>query len=312
MKRIKNMLMLLALCMVMLLPEKAYAAEAKGRPENMPVLMKNNRYCWYENGERIKSQWRTYDGEKYYFAESGYASISSVRIDGVAYVFDKNAHLMHPEKARFYKCPANGRTYYVDTKGRGKTGWFHIGSRLYYGDPKGRLYTDQARDGVTFKKDCSAVVNTASRLKIKVMDLVAQITNSKMSQSQKLKACWNYLTTGGRFRYRSMSPNIYRSGWQKEFAYSMLVSHSGSCSSFAAAFAALAAEIGYEPYIVYGRVPGSRDGAADGMTRHAWVRINGCHYDPEGYFAGWAGYIYGYGYYPIYHTVTKIMNFKTY
>lgn len=51
---------------------------------------------------------------------------------------------------------------------------------------------------------------------------------------------------------------------------------------YACAFAALAREIGYDPYVVCGRVPGTRDGAGDGFTRHSWVIINGLHYDPEG------------------------------
>lgn len=39
--------------------------------------------------------------------------------------------------------------------------------------------------------------------------------------------------------------------------------------------------------MICGRVPGSRDGAADGFTRHCWVKINGLYYDPEAQYAGW-------------------------
>ena len=38
-------------------------------------------------------------------------------------------------------------------------------------------------------------------------------------------------------------------------------------------------EIGYNPYVVLGRVSGTRDGAADGLTSHGWVIIDGCYYD---------------------------------
>ena len=58
-------------------------------------------------------------------------------------------------------------------------------------------------------------------------------------------------------------------------------------------FAALAREIGYDPYVICGRVPGSRDGAGDGYTRHSWVIINGLHYDPEGQAKGWHTGVYG-------------------
>ena len=44
----------------------------------------------------------------------------------------------------------------------------------------------------------------------------------------------------------------------------VMVNGGGNCYGFASAFAALAQEVGYEPYMVYGYVPGSRDGRADG------------------------------------------------
>ena len=66
---------------------------------------------------------------------------------------------------------------------------------------------------------------------------------------------------------------------------------------FSCIFAALAREIGYTPYMICGRVPGSRDGAADGFTRHCWVKINGLYYDPEAQYAGWMTGDYGYDYY---------------
>ena len=61
----------------------------------------------------------------------------------------------------------------------------------------------------------------------------------------------------------------------------MLVSGGGDCYGFACTFAAMAREIGYNPYVVLGRVSGTRDGAADGLTSHGWVIIDGCYYDPE-------------------------------
>ena len=44
--------------------------------------------------------------------------------------------------------------------------------------------------------------------------------------------------------------------------------------------------------MICGRVPGSRDGAADGFTRHCWVKINGLYYDPEAQYAGWMKGVY--------------------
>ena len=67
--------------------------------------------------------------------------------------------------------------------------------------------------------------------------------------------------------------------------------------------------VGYESYVVCGRVSGSRDHARDGLTRHAWVRIGGLNYDPEGQFAGWYRGCYGASGYRIRHTVQRTVKF---
>ena len=70
-----------------------------------------------------------------------------------------------------------------------------------------------------------------------------------------------------------------------------------------------AKELGYDPYVICGRVPGSRDQAADGYTRHGWVLINGLHYDAEGAFAGWGG-CFGTSSFTTAYQVQKIVRFK--
>lgn len=61
--------------------------------------------------------------------------------------------------------------------------------------------------------------------------------------------------------------------------------------------------------MICGRVPGSRDHAADGYTRHGWVMINGKHYDAEGAFAGWGG-CFGTSDFTTAYQVQKIVQFK--
>lgn len=129
-----------------------------------------------------------------------------------------------------------------------------------------------------------------------------------MTKGQKLAACWSYMTDK-RFRYAAKYPDLNASWWQRKTAYDMLSTNSGNCYSFACAFAALAEEAGYQPYVVCGRVRGSRDRMADGYTRHAWVRINEKYYDPESQFAGWRRGIYGITRYPVAHTIQQILAF---
>lgn len=111
-----------------------------------------------------------------------------------------------------------------------------------------------------------------------------------MTRVQKLRACYNYLAYSGRFYYYAPAdPNLSAKYWYITCANNMFGQSRGNCYGFSCAFAALAKEIGYQPYMMCARVPGTRDQAADGYTRHCWVMINGEHYDPEGSFAGWGG-----------------------
>lgn len=144
----------------------------------------------------------------------------------------------------------------------------------------------------------------------KAQSILAKITTSKMTKSQKLSACWRYVTSGSNFSYWPKYPTLTKTDWQKECALDMLTTGRGNCYSFACAFAALASEIGYSPSVICGRVSGTRDGASDGMTRHCWVMIGGAYYDPEAQYAGWYKGVYGSGSYDISHTIQKIVPFK--
>ena len=122
---------------------------------------------------------------------------------------------------------------------------------------------------------------------MKLMTIISRITTTEMSKSEKLYSCWRYLTSSGNFYYSTYWPDLNKKGWQREVAYNMLTTGGGDCYGFACTFAAMARELGYNPYVVLGRVSGTRDGAADGLTRHGWVMIDGAYYDPEAQFAGW-------------------------
>ncbi len=267
------------------------------------VEIKGSYYYYQKNGKKLKSKWKKIDGRSYYFGKNGKAKTYSVKIKGKLYVFNRKGQLQTGKKSRIVTIGI--RKYYVDKKGCAITGWCVVGGKLYYADPKtGLIYQNRTYGGIKLSKTGEAENTTTARLKIKTMSILSSITNSKMSKSQKLRACWNYVVSG-RFSYGSRYPNLNQSGWQRETALHMFNNHWGNCYSFACAFAALAKEVGYSPYIVCGRVSGSRDGAADGLTRHAWVQINGAYYDPEAQYAGWARGIYGAGGYYVSHQIQR-------
>ncbi len=273
-------------------------------------LQKVGKYRYYFSSVgRMQTGWQTINNKKYYFYKTstsskyGRAATGLVKIGSYRYYFSSSGVMQTGKKK------ISGSLYYFKSNGRARTGWFTVSGKLYYAASNGKLKTNTTYESVTFTKNGYAKSNTASKLKIKCMKVVSSITNSSMTKAQKLKACWNYMTSTSRWSYRVIYVSSYPSGWQLTFAYNMLTSGSGNCYSFACAFAALAHEVGYTPYVVVGRVKGTRDGAADGLTRHCWVRINGCYYDPEAKFAGWWTTCYGVSSYSITHQVMGIYKF---
>lgn len=140
----------------------------------------------------------------------------------------------------------------------------------------------------------------------KAKQILAKITTSKMSKSQKLYAAFQYMTSRANFSYRTWRGFSVYDGWEYDYALEMYEKRAGNCYNFACGFAMLAKAIGYQPQVIAGRVPGGVDGAPDGFTRHSLVKINGLYYDPEAQFDGWARGVYGLGYYPMYLQILSI------
>lgn len=288
-------------------------AENEGTEADKPqTVVKNGlkkeggKYYYYVNGKKVKRTWKTVNGKRYYFTSKYFAATGCFKVSGKLYVFQTNGQLIRPSKPSVVS--VGSASYYVDKNGVAATGWLKIGSKLAYAGTGGKLMKNRTYQGITFTKTGAAKNDTATQLKLKTMSIVSSITRSSMSKSEKLRACWNYVV-GGKIYYSSYYPNLNKSGWQKETALRTLTLRSGNCYGFACAFAALASEVGYDPYLVCGRVAGNRDGAADGLTRHCWVRINGLNYDPEAQYAGWYTGVYGKASYSIYHTIQKQVRF---
>lgn len=315
MKKFKAVLLILASIFIMQLCVPVSASAASASETNVlrasvkkGLKKENGKYYYYVNGKKVTNSWRKINKKQYYFTAKGYAATYSAKIDGKLYVFNTAGQLMQPAKSSIVK--VGKYSYYVNKNGQAATGWMVLSNKLYFADSKGRFYKSKTYKGVTFSASGAATSNTASKLKIKSMRVVNSITNKSMSKAQKLQACWNYMTSRSRFRYSSIYyPNLSKKGWQKETALKILNENRGNCYGFACGFAALAYEVGYTPYVVCGRVSGSRDDAPDGLTRHCWVKINGLYYDPEAQYKGWMTGVYGDSYYDITHTVQKTVKF---
>lgn len=264
-----------------------------------------------QNADAAEGKWKKEKGAKYYILPNGQTAVGSHEIKGEYYVFNTNGKLLTPKKNSLIGVGKN--TYYVSPKGTAINGWQIIGKKLYSVKKSGAVRKNVKYKGITFTKTGAAKNCQDTKVMIQTVKTVASVTKPDMTKKQKLKACWNYLVSRRHFRYVSKYPNLNKKGWQRQTAENMLRTKSGNCYSFACAFAAMANEIGYDAYVVCGRVSGSRDGARDGLTRHAWVRINERNYDPEAQFAGWRRGIYGSRGYPVgKYRVQKIVEYWKY
>ena len=286
------------------------ATESKKPKVKQGAYWEKGKFYYYKNGKKQYNYFRKIKGEYYYFGSKGYAVKYTIHIDGKLRLFDKEYKMVTTDKERFVK--VGNRSYYLKKDDTVVKGWFIASNgKLYYASrATGQIIKGHMCEGIRLgDKTGAAQASPARDAKMEVIRALEKITTPNMTKAQKLRAAWNYVV-GGRFYYMGYYPNLNQTGWQHDITNKMFKYGGGNCYGFASVFAAFARQIGYNPYIVCGRVPGSRDGASDRMTRHAWVRINGANYDPEAHYAGWARGIYGYGYYPMTHQIQRIVSFS--
>jgi len=221
---------------------------------------------FYQKGEPIKNQWKTIKGKKYYFMSNGTAATKSYKIKGDYYVFDLNGIKLSPSKKSIVK--VGNSHFYVTPKGKPVPGWVIVKNKLYYVYKNGRCAANETVNKISFTSTGSAKNNSISKLKKKTMSVVSKITKPGMDKKTKLKKCWYYVN---RFRYKPNSyPDKSKKNWKYQCALDMLNKKAGNCYGVSHAFAALAKEIGYSPYVI--EVP----------RTHCWVRINGKYWDNMG------------------------------
>lgn len=278
-------------------------------------LVDGKYYFYNKKGETLKNRWKTIDNNRYYFTEDGSAQTYSKKINGILFLFDLKGRLARGTKSDF-KAVGN-KLYYVNANGQPYTGWLVINRALYYANKKGVLKRNKTTaGGITFDNTGKATNTDTANLKITTMEIIASITSTNMTKEQKLKACWDYVVANGtnnqHFSYYTRNPDMTQTGWQRHEALEMFNRRVGNCFGFACAFAALAKEIGYKPYVVVGRVTSNgnpRDNVGDGMTPHAWVMIDDKYYDPEADFKQWMTGVYGSTSYNIGHVEQSRVEF---
>lgn len=239
------------------------------KPVKNGLIKEGSAYRYYKNGKMYKNVWKKINDRKYYFKANGNAATYSYKIRGQYYIFSVKGQLLTPKKNKLIQIGKD--KYYVSPKGTPVRGWQIISKKLYYVSKTGKCAAGRTYGGITFTKDGSGKNDTSTQLKIKTMETISKITNSKMTKNQKLRACFNY-TMSCRFWGGKYPKSVTAKGWYKAHALDMITTRAGNCYGYACMFAALASELGYQPYIIDARIPGE----------HCFVMIDGRYYDNMG------------------------------
>ena len=228
--------------------------------ETVSDFISNNPY--YYNGKLADGNINV-NGTSFYF-DKGYLRAGFQKINGKTYYYSKNGVLM---KDGIVGSDADGYAY-ADKNG--------VVDFNYRGAVTTNGVDWIVEDGKAYK-----VADDDDRMLFRAMKLVAKVTNSSMSKSEKLRACFDYLQNND--DYTEMNPRIpdYTGmDWMIVYANDIFVDDRGNCLSYAAAFAYMAKAIGYKN--VYGCNSGG----------HGWAEIEGLIYDPE-----WGMHNFNYSYY---------------
>ena len=268
--------------------DKAVLGKAK-----KPYVVQTKKGWYYvnKNGTTAKKGWQKIGKKKYYALSNGSLLTGVSKAGGAYYYFSSRGGLKKAKKDRIETI--GGTDYLVLKSGKMGKGWCAIGKKYYYCRKNGKILKNTTKDGIRIGADGvaeKAPEPAKSALDQKAASIVSSITRSSMSQGEKIRACWSFVTSHANFYYSTAYyPGAYSQSEFRRLALLMLNGRAGNCYCFASAFAALTKACGCTSYVVYGLCPGSRDGRADGMTRHCWVYIAGHGYfDPEAAYAGFA------------------------
>ena len=167
-----------------------------------------------------------------------------------------------------------GEKYYCfDKKGRQRVGWVRYRGNYYYYNiapkKKGYLVCKKTVNGIKINSKGIAVSNKdKARLLAAANEIVFSITNFKMNQAKKNKACFMYVRD--KLDWRNLTG--FRSDlkkWDQHYAGYGIYKGYGDCYTGGCEFAYLAAASGAKK--VY----------AESSGGHGWAEINGRYFDPN-------------------------------
>lgn len=245
-------------------------------------IKKEGKYYWrLENGKIYKKKGLNVLGRKTYYLNADGSRVSERwrQVDGKFYYFQKDG-VKYDKKGWF---SADGYKYYLGKGGYRRTGFITINKKRYYFNPYGKLFVNKKAvkiDNKYYTMDQNGVVTSLSEAQVKCSEetrkFIEKHTKPGMTNSQKFRACYNYLLGYMHYRPRAFNANDFvGKDWPYNRALSVYQSNlTGNCYGFACCVAACAKELGYEPYVIVT------------TGDHGFVMIDGKYYDNMGALFG--------------------------
>lgn len=230
-------------------------------------VTENGQQHYYKNGTLVASSKVKANGKTYYLDSDGaVAKGKAVKIDGKYYIIGNNGKLLTPSKSKIYKL-ASGY-YYVNKKGNpAKTSWFTKSGKLYYASKAGKLKASGSKQGITFTSKGYAKNNLASKLKKKVMTLIAKNTDSSWSKKKKFETMVKWTRKHGKWSMVCAVNDVNNPAWVQRQAWKAFNGKYTMCIAAACQMALFAYELGYTPTLF--AIP----------NYHGCVYVDGKRYD---------------------------------
>ena len=239
------------------------------KPKN-GLIKEKGGYRYYVKNKPLKNAWKRTNNRYYWFKGNGYAAQSGTfKIKNTYYVFDEKARRLAPKKSSVQKVKNN--RYFVTSKGTPvSVGWHEYNGKMYYVYRDGKCAANRTVGGIRFTKDGYASNMDQVKCKLAAKKFIAQHTTANMTKEQKLRACFNYIVGYNRF-VGNMSPTkeeFQTTTWVYKYGLQMFQNGlTGNCYGISSSFAAVAKELGYQPYVI--TIP----------EGHGFVMIDGRYYD---------------------------------
>ncbi len=243
--------------------------EAAKKPAQKAGIRKvNGKYYYFDSKGKKITGWKKVNDNTYYFLPQGSgkspkasAATGWRNINNHWYYFDKRAVMQTGWKT------IGGKKYYFRTsnkdglRGVSSQGVKKVKDKWYiFGRKKGALIREMtSKDKEDYK--------TLNRAK----EIVKSITNDKMNDAQKMRACFDWVMAKPYAVFRKFDVN---KNWTVLYANDHFVTGGGDCHSDAAAYAYLLRALGYKNVYVCLDCDGTK---AQG---HSWAELDGKVYDP--------------------------------